>query len=279
MNLPAFWTLARFDKPTGLFLLIFPVWWSVLAASNGAPDFKTLTLLTLGAVLLRPAGCILNDLIDRNLDKKVARTKNRPLASGAISPFQAIIFMGLLLAGGLWILLQLNDLTIKLGLIAVGLIALYPFMKNITWWPQAFLGITFNWGALMGWAAVTGSLDIPAFVIYAACVFWTIGYDTIYAYQDVKDDKKQGVKSTALKFGLRYPAALTGFYGETTLLLIVVGIWMGLGLIYWAALVATIYHFHHQIKYLNVNSPQDCQNHFVSNIWPGMWMTLGFLLG
>src|SRR5690606_18776383 len=160
----------------GIYLLLFPGWWGILAACHGKIlRVDLIFLFAVGAVVMRAAGCVLNDFIDRNLDKKVARTKNRPLASGEISSAGAIIFMGLLLTEGLAVVWQLNPLPQKLGMAALLLVALYPWMKRFTWWPQAFLGITFNWGVLMGWAAVQGSIQTPAILLYLAGIFWTLG--------------------------------------------------------------------------------------------------------
>ncbi|KAF6140727.1 hypothetical protein GIB67_035154 [Kingdonia uniflora] len=196
--------LARLDKPIGTWLLAWPCMWSItLAASPGSlPDFKMMLLFGCGALLLRGAGCTCNDLLDRDIDIKVERTKLRPVASGLLTPFQGLSFLGLQLFLGLGILLQLNNYSRVLGASSLLLVFSYPLMKRLTFWPQAFLGLTINWGALLGWSAVKGSLD-PAIVLplYISGVFWTLVYDTIYAHQDKEDDLKVGVKSTALRFG------------------------------------------------------------------------------
>lgn len=220
-KLPSSWqpyiTLLRLDRPIGIWLLLLPCFFSMALAlqySETSPYtvFITVLLFTLGAVLMRGAGCIINDLWDRELDKKVERTANRPIASGALSPKKALAFLILMLLGGLMVLLQFNLYTIVLGVISLIPIALYPLMKRITFWPQAFLGLTFNWGALLGWSALTGDIQLPAVLLYVSCVLWTIAYDTIYAYQDIEDDAKIGIKSTARLFGKNGKTAVGAFY-------------------------------------------------------------------
>lgn len=193
----------RIDRPIGIWLLLLPSLWSIALASGGIQNFniltlKTVLLFTLGAIIMRGAGCVINDLWDRDLDKKVERTRARPLAAGDITPKRAGLFLAALLFMGLIILLQFNVLTIVLGILTLPLIAIYPAMKRVTNYPQFVLGLTFNFGALMGWTAVTGTLDTPAILLYCAGILWTIGYDTIYAHQDIEDDAVIGVKSTAL---------------------------------------------------------------------------------
>src|SRR3990170_6376909 len=213
--------LMRADRPIGTWLLLFPCWWAVALATpaGGAPDARLLVLFALGAVVMRGAGCTYNDIVDRDIDARVARTAARPIPSGAVSVRQAWVFLALQLAIGLAILLALAPLAILLGVVSLALIAAYPFMKRITYWPQVFLGLTFNWGALMGWAAATGSLEASALALYAAGVAWTLVYDTIYAHQDKEDDALIGVKSTALKFGARTKAWVAGFAAVSVLLL------------------------------------------------------------
>ncbi len=216
--------LARLDRPIGIWLLLLPGWWSIILASGGFWDMNShewllMVLFGIGAIVMRAAGCVINDLWDRDLDKQVERTKSRPLASGDISVKQAIVFLAGLLTTGLIILLQMNLSTIILGIVTIPLIITYPYMKRLTWWPQAFLGITFNFGVLMGWAAVTGTVSISCLILYAAAICWTIGYDTIYAQQDKEDDALAGMKSTALLFGEQSPIWVKKFYEGTTVLL------------------------------------------------------------
>lgn len=209
--------LMRLDRPIGWWLLLLPGWWSIILASGGftgmnAYSWLLMLLFLIGAVIMRGAGCVMNDIWDRDLDKEVERTRDRPLASGEVSLKQALIFQGLLLTIGALILFSMNWTTILLGFCSIPLIVVYPLMKRITYWPQAFLGITFNFGALMGWAAVTGEIGLPAILLYIGGFFWTIGYDTIYAHQDKEDDISVGIKSTALKFGDASKKWVFGFY-------------------------------------------------------------------
>lgn len=214
--------LARMDRPIGVWLLLLPAWWGILLASSQLSGFtlKVLWLLFLffvGAVVMRAAGCVINDLWDRKIDAQVERTSVRPLASGAVSVQQALIFLGILLSIGFCILIMLNGAAIMLGLLSLPLVIIYPFMKRVTFWPQAFLGLTFNFGALMGWAAVMDAVSLQAVMLYMAGFFWTMGYDTIYAHQDKEDDALVGVKSTALKFGADSKLWVSGFYAAMLL--------------------------------------------------------------
>ncbi len=191
--------LIRIDRPIGTWLLLFPCWWSLsLAASAGTrpPDLRLILLFALGALVMRGAGCTYNDIVDRDFDAKVARTAGRPIPSGQVSLVQAIAVLATLLAIGLAVLLQLNDFAVLLGAASIALVLAYPFMKRITYWPQAWLGLTFNWGALLGWAAMTGGVGASALWLYAAGIAWTLGYDTIYAHQDKEDDALIGVGLT-----------------------------------------------------------------------------------
>ncbi|XP_042004340.1 4-hydroxybenzoate polyprenyltransferase, mitochondrial-like, partial [Salvia splendens] len=206
--------LARLDKPIGTWLLAWPCMWSITmaAAPDSLPDIKMMMLFGTGALLLRGAGCTINDLLDRDIDTKVARTRSRPVASGVLSPFRGLCFLGFQLLLGLEILLQLNNYSRVLGASSLLLVFSYPLMKRLTYWPQAYLGLTFNWGALLGWAAVRGSLDLSVVIpLYASGVFWTLVYDTIYAHQDKEDDMRVGVKSTALRFGDSTKVWISGF--------------------------------------------------------------------
>jgi 4-hydroxybenzoate polyprenyltransferase len=208
--------IMRLDRPIGTWLLLLPGWWAILLA-GGLSQWPTLLLFAIGAVIMRGAGCIINDLWDKDLDARVERTASRPLPSGDITPRQAIRLLIGLLALGLLILIQFNLLTILIGFASILFVIIYPLMKRFTWWPQAFLGLTFNFGAIMGWTAVTGSLGWQAIALYIAGFFWTMGYDTIYALQDRKDDKKVKIKSSARWFvekwkkDIRIP--LYAFYG------------------------------------------------------------------
>lgn len=209
--------LMRLDRPIGTWLLLLPGWWAVMLASGGVlkmngADIWLFLLFGVGAVIMRGAGCIINDLWDRDFDRAVERTRTRPLASGAVGVRAALLFLGVLLLLGLLILLQMGFVAILLGILTLPLIVTYPLMKRVTWWPQFFLGITFNAGALIGWAAVTGAVGLPALLIYIGGIFWTLGYDTIYAHQDKDDDALIGVRSTARKFGAASKKWIAGFY-------------------------------------------------------------------
>ncbi|GJW52753.1 4-hydroxybenzoate polyprenyltransferase, mitochondrial, partial [Tanacetum coccineum] len=270
--------LARLDKPIGTWLLAWPCFWSItLAAPPGhLPDFKMMALFGCGSLLLRGAGCTINDLIDRDIDTKVERTKSRPIASGALTPFQGVSFLGAQLLLGLGILLQLNDYSRVLGASSLLLVFSYPLMKRITFWPQAFLGLTFNWGALLGWSAVRGTLD-PAVVLplYLSGVFWTLVYDTIYAHQDKQDDKIVGVKSTALRFGDSTKYWVTGFGISCITSLALSGFNANLGLPYYVFLAAASGQLAWQIWTVDINSGPDCSRKFKKLVQK--WQEIAFL--
>ena len=207
--------LGRFDRPVGIWLLMLPGWQGIALAGAMAgkpPDLRLLGVVFLGAALMRAAGCAYNDIIDRDIDAKVARTAGRPIPSGQISIKQAWGFVAACCAVSFLILISLPPLAIGLGVGSLALVAAYPFMKRITWWPQAWLGLTFNWGVLLGFAAASGQLSLPGLLLYASGVFWTLGYDTIYAIQDIEDDALAGVKSSARRLGAKAPRAVATFY-------------------------------------------------------------------
>jgi len=257
--------LARLDRPIGTWLLVLPCWWGVALASPGWPDWRALALFALGALAMRGAGCTINDMADREYDAKVARTATRPIASGAVSVRQAALFLCLQLLIGLAVLSQFNGFTFKLALASLGLVAIYPFAKRVTYWPQLVLGLAFNWGALVGWSAVTGSLAWPAAAVYVAGIFWTLGYDTIYAHQDKEDDMIVGVKSSALRLGAKTKPALVVFYGLTVLLLFLVGRELDMGIGYSAGLAVGAIHLLRQIRHVDIDNPVDCKKTFQSN--------------
>ncbi|CAN1812299.1 4-hydroxybenzoate polyprenyltransferase, mitochondrial [Linum perenne] len=274
--------LARLDKPIGTWLLAWPCMWSIsLAASPGhLPDFKMMTLFGCGAFLLRGAGCTVNDLLDRDIDTKVERTRLRPIASGLLTPFQGLCFLGSQLLLGLGILLQLNDYSKILGASSLLLVFSYPLMKRFTFWPQAYLGLTFNWGALLGWSAIRGSLD-PAIVVplYMSGVFWTLVYDTIYAHQDKEDDLKVGVKSTALRFGESTKLWIGGFGIACISSLGASGYNTELGWPFYGSLLAASGQLAWQIQTVDLSSRADCNRKFVSNKWFGGIVFSGVILG
>lgn len=274
--------LARLDKPIGTWLLAWPCFWSItLAAEPGClPDLKMLALFGCGALLLRGAGCTVNDLLDRDIDTKVERTRLRPVASGLLTPFKGLCFLGFQLLLGLGILLQLNFFSQILGASSLFLVFSYPLMKRVTFWPQAYLGLTFNWGALLGWAAVRGSLN-PSIVLplYVSGVFWTLVYDTIYAHQDKDDDLKVGVKSTALRFGNSTKEWISGFGAACIISLALSGYNADIGWPFYAFLAGASGHLAWQIGTANFSSRADCNKKFVSNKWFGAIVFSGILLG
>ncbi len=270
--------LARWDRPIGTWLLLFPCWWGT-ALAPGWPDIRLLALFALGAIAMRGAGCTINDLADRDIDARVERTRNRPLASGALSVPDALAFLIVQLAVGLVVLLSFNATTILLGFLAVPLVVAYPFMKRITYWPQAFLGITFNWGALVGWTAATGSLEAPALLLYLAGFFWTLGYDTIYAHQDKEDDALVGVKSSALALGRRTHRYVAVFYGAMVVLLAVAGALAGMEIGFFIMLVLVALHLAWQVLGLRINDPADCLRRFRANRDLGLLVFLAIIAG
>ncbi len=272
--------LIRIDRSIGTWLLLFPCWWSLslaAAAQGRLPDWRLLALFAVGALIMRGAGCTFNDLADRDIDAKVARTAGRPIPSGQVSPRQAGLFFALQLLAGLLVLLQLNSFTIWLGLASLFLVFTYPFMKRITYWPQAWLGLTFNWGALMGWAAVTGGLGPAPLLLYAAGIAWTLGYDTIYAHQDKEDDALVGVKSTALKLGRSTKAWLVLFYGLALAGMAGAGVAASAGWPFWAGLAAVAALFAWQAATLDIDDPLDCLSKFKSNRFVG-WALLAAIV-
>lgn len=262
--------LARLDRPVGIWLLLLPGWWAIALASGGAKPMNTgdwviFTLFAAGAIVMRGAGCVINDLWDRELDKSVARTAPRPLASGAVPPRAAMIFLALLLLAGLAVLLQMNMVTILLGVLSLPFIIAYPLMKRITWWPQAFLGLTFNFGALMGWSAISGIIQLPALLLYAGGIFWTLGYDTVYAHQDREDDALAGIKSTALKFGKRSKDFIAAFYTLAGILIFSGGIAAGAGYGFTALTLFALWHISRQIAKWNPDDAQESLALFRAN--------------
>ena len=261
--------LARFDRPIGFFLLAFPCFWSVALAARSIedpyPDPWLLLLFVVGAVAMRGAGCTYNDLVDREIDAQVARTRSRPLPSGQVSPRGAFIFMLALCLIGLLVLLSFNGTTIWLGLGVIPIVALYPFVKRFSHWPQAVLGLAFNWGALLGWPAALGRLDWPAVVLYAGAVAWTVGYDTIYAHQDREDDDLIGLKSTALRFGRATKPWLIAFYGFAWLAITAAGLMANAGTAFLIGMLAAAAQLAWQVATLDIDNAENCLSRFRSN--------------
>ncbi len=270
--------LMRLDRPIGTWLLLFPCWWSIALASERVwPDLWLMALFGVGAVVMRGAGCTVNDILDRDIDGKVARTAARPLASGAITLRGALAFLGLELLIGLMVLVQLNLFSILLGVASLLLVFVYPLMKRITYWPQAWLGLTFNWGALLGWAAVRGDLDWAPVALYAAGFFWTLGYDTIYAHQDKDDDVLIGVKSSALALGGRTRPFLFATYALTIGLVAVAGLLAGLSWVFWPLLAVAGLHLVWQAADSDIDDGADCLAKFRSNRHFG-WLLLAAIV-
>ncbi|XP_048365569.1 4-hydroxybenzoate polyprenyltransferase, mitochondrial isoform X2 [Sphaerodactylus townsendi] len=266
----------------GTWLLYLPCTWSIgLAAEPGClPSWYTLLLFGTGAVLMRGAGCTINDMWDQDYDKKVTRTAGRPLAAGKISTFQSLVFLGGQLSLALCVLLCLNYYSIALGAASLSLVVTYPLMKRITYWPQLVLGLTFNWGALLGWSAIKGSCDWSVCLpLYFSGVMWTLIYDTIYAHQDKEDDITIGVKSTALRFSENTKQWLSGFSALMLLGLTATGMNCDQTFPYYTAVAAVGIHLAQQIYTLNIHSPEDCWRKFSSNRTVGLLLFIGIVLG
>ena len=274
--------LARFDRPIGAWLLLFPCWWSqALAEVSVARVFPNpwfLFLFLVGAFAMRGAGCAWNDIVDRDYDASVARTQSRPIPSGQISVVQALLFAAWLSLIGLLVLIQFNRFTVLLGMASLLLVAAYPFAKRFTHWPQLLLGLTFKWGALVGWATITGGLALPPLLLYAGSVLWTIGYDTIYAHQDKDDDAALGLGSTALRFGKATQAWVGGLYAGAWLLWLLAGVAVGGGFILLAALVLVAMQLVWQVVTLDTSDGDNCLQRFRSNRWVGWLFFAGLVL-
>ena len=274
--------LGRFDRPVGIWLLMLPGWQAIAlaAAMHGAwPDPRLLIEFAVGAALMRAAGCAFNDIVDRDIDAKVARTAARPVASGQIGVRQAWVFVVVCSLISLGLLITMGPLAIGLGAASLVLVAAYPFMKRITWWPQAWLGLTFNWGALLGYAAATGTVGWPAALLYASGAFWTLGYDTIYAVQDLEDDALAGVKSSARRLGAAAPQAVLAFYLVAIALALSCGDIAGLGPVY--PFVTAIYgaHLIWQSRRLKLDDPAAALVLFKANRDAGLLLFLALMGG
>jgi 4-hydroxybenzoate polyprenyltransferase len=274
--------LSRLDRPIGSWLLLMPCWWAAALSAAIAHDIKSLpiniALFFIGAFAMRGAGCTWNDITDRDLDAKVERTRSRPIPAGQVSVTQALAFLVLQALVGLAVLLQFNRFAIATGIASLIIVAVYPFMKRITWWPQVVLGLAFSWGALMGFAATFGRLDPVAFVLYAGSIAWVIGYDTIYAHQDAEDDALIGIKSTARLFGANTRAALVFFYG---LAVVLIGVALALGEARWPAwigLAAFAAHLVWQISRLQIGDSVLCLRLFKSNRDAGLLLFAGLVV-
>jgi 4-hydroxybenzoate polyprenyltransferase len=279
--------LSRLDRPIGSWLLLLPCWWSAALAAVAAqtrgpspwyPSPWHIALFFIGAFAMRGAGCTWNDIVDRDLDASVERTRSRPIPSGQVSRAQAALFLVLQSLVGFAVLISFNGFTIGLGIASLAIVAIYPFMKRITYWPQIVLGLAFSWGALMGWAAAFGRLDLPALLLYAGSISWVIGYDTIYAHQDSEDDALIGIKSTALLFGARTKPMLALFYGLAVVLIGAAGFSAGGSLIFALGLAAFAAHLCWQIVRLDTADPDNCLKVFKSDRDAGLILFAGLLL-
>ncbi|MGC2810012.1 MAG: 4-hydroxybenzoate octaprenyltransferase [Bradyrhizobium sp.] len=273
--------LSRLDRPIGSWLLLLPCWWSAALACGVAGNLSSLplvlTLFLVGAFVMRGAGCTWNDITDRDLDARVERTRSRPIPAGQVSVAQAAAFLVAQALIGLAVLLQFDRFAVVTGIASLGIVAVYPFMKRITYWPQIVLGLAFSWGALMGFAVIVGRIDAPALWLYAGSIAWVIGYDTIYAHQDAEDDALIGIKSTALLFGARTGPALAAFYGSAVVLI-------GMALVSaaarwpaWIGLAAFAAHLAWQIVRLDIANPALCLRVFKSNRDAGLLLFAGLL--
>jgi 4-hydroxybenzoate polyprenyltransferase len=273
--------LARLDRPIGSWLLLLPCWWSVGLAAVHAGAYVNLwhvVLFFVGAFAMRGAGCTWNDIVDRDLDARVERTRSRPIPSGQVTVVAAAAFLALQALIGLLVLLQFNRFTVYVGFASLAVVAIYPFMKRITYWPQIVLGLAFSWGALMGWPAAFARLDLPAFLLYAGAICWVIGYDTIYAHQDREDDALVGIKSTALLFGARTKPMLAAFYAPAVALIAFAGWRAGGGWIFALGLLAFAAHLAWQIRRLDIDDPVNCLAVFKSNRDAGLILFAGLVL-
>src|SRR6201996_5989149 len=274
--------LARFDRPIGSWLLLVPCWWSAALAAGVAGDVSRLPLVIVlffvGAFVMRGAGCTWNDITDRDLDAKVERTRSRPIPAGQVSVTQALVFLAAQTLIGLVVLLQFNWFAVATGVASLIIVAIYPFMKRITWWPQIVLGLAFSLGALMGFAVLLARIDAAALFLYAGSISWVIGYDTIYAHQDAEDDALIGVKSTALLFGARTRPALVAFYALAVLLLAVALSLSGARWVAAIGLAAFAAHLVWQIVRLDISDPALCLRIFKSNRDAGLVLLAGLLI-
>ena len=283
-QLKLFIELTRLKKPIGYMLLFWPCAWGLTLAFDFSDNlnnyFFYLILFFLGAVLMRSAGCIVNDILDKKFDKKVSRTKDRPIASGKISVKLSIVYVLVLCFSALLVLLNFNTITIMLALGSMPLAFTYPLMKRFTYWPQLFLGITFNYGLLLGWTSINESLNIIPILFYIGAIFWTLGYDTIYGFQDIKDDEIIGLKSTSIKFKREPFIFLLTCYVILFLMLVVLGILNNFNIFYYVFSLIIGYHlFFYQLKGVDLNIPMNCLKVFKSNNLLGFLVFLQLLIG
>tara|TARA_Y100001970_G_C14250309_1_gene871362 strand:- start:2502 stop:3365 length:864 start_codon:yes stop_codon:yes gene_type:complete len=273
--------LTRLDKPIGFLLLFWPCIWGLTLAYNFNNEIKIYIFYTilflLGSIFMRSAGCIFNDIVDKDFDKKVERTKNRPLAAGKISVLEAFIYVFFLCMTSLIILLQFNLLTIILGMGSMVLAFAYPFMKRITYWPQLFLGLTFNWGIIMGWSALTNNISIEPVLLYLSAIFWTLGYDTIYGLQDIRDDEIIGTKSTAIKFKDNIKIFVSACYCLFVFFILILFFMMEINKINLILAILFILSLVYQIKIFSRTEPESCLKAFKNNNLVGFFVFMFIL--
>lgn len=274
--------LARWDRPMPVSLLFWPCVFALALAVLAEPgrgfDWWAVLLFLIGSVAMRGAGCTFNDIVDTDIDMKVARTRSRPIPSGQVTKRQAALFLLAQALVGLVVLVQFNALTVLLGVASLVLVAIYPFMKRVTWWPQLFLGLAFSWGALIGWTSQMGSLALPPVLLYVGTILWTIGYDTIYALQDIEDDAVAGVKSTARLFGRRARLFVALFYAATVALWVWAALLVGAGWPFLLGMLVVVGMLGWQIRTLQPHEPVNALVRFRSNYWVGLAFTLALLL-
>jgi len=283
-NLKLFIELTRLNKPIGYMLLFWPCVWGLTLVYDFNSEintyFKYLIFFLLGSILMRSAGCIINDIADKKFDQKVERTKNRPIASEKISIKLALLYALVLCFCAFLILINFNLLTIVLALASMPFAFSYPLMKRFTYWPQLFLGITFNYGLVLAWISINNSISLTPILFYIGAIFWTLGYDTIYGYQDIKDDEIIGIKSTSIKFKNNPKTFLTLCYSFLLISLILIGVLMSFSNIFYLFLIIPFCHlFFYQINFLNINKPEDCLKIFKSNNILGLIVCMNILVG
>ena len=282
-KLEIFIELTRLNKPIGFMLLFWPCIWGLTIAYDFSKSLDTYLyyglLFFLGAVLMRSAGCIINDIVDRKIDKLVERTKNRPIASGKISVTSALLYAGVLCLIAFFVLINFNKFTILMALLSMPLAFTYPIMKRFTYWPQLFLGVTFNYGLILAWISIQNELSLLPIIFYFGAIFWTLGYDTIYGYQDIYDDEIIGVKSTSIKFKNNPKKFISFCYLIFFISLIIIGFLMKFREFYYISLIFTFYKLYSQSFSLKINNTKDCLIKFRSNNFLGLVVFLNLILG
>ncbi|HWU18801.1 MAG TPA: 4-hydroxybenzoate octaprenyltransferase [Devosia sp.] len=273
--------LARWDRPIGIYLLFWPCTWGLALAAVANPargfDWIAAILMAIGATLMRGAGCTFNDIVDRDIDMQVARTRSRPIPAGQVTAKQALAFLIVQALLGALVLFQFNRFTVIAGVASLVLVAIYPFMKRVTWWPQAFLGLAFSYGALVGWSSQTGGFSVAILLVYFGTILWVIAYDTIYAVQDIEDDALIGVKSTARLFGSRTKPIVAGFYAGAYVLWLAGAVMVGAGLVFFALSLVAAGILAWQVWTLDADMPGNPGTRFYSNHYVGIALVLALL--